>query len=105
MITEDELDELQSRKNVEVYKKYRYIEEKSNLFNAKMKEEYSYYICDYCHKEIKIEKKWEERTGGTVQFNSSITGGKKLQLALHNQCLKQMQKEIDNLRERRRSGK
>ncbi len=51
---------IRDRKSIEVHTKYK-ADEHSNVINHKKEIDYKYYICDYCHNEIKIEEKWENR--------------------------------------------
>ena len=67
------------RKAPEVFSKYKVSTEKNHLSNRnkeKPKLEYKYYCCDYCHKEIKIEKKWEHRDGRNFR-NSTFNVAKR----------------------------
>lgn len=81
---------LKYRDRPEIYKKI--VKEDdgigSHLVKSKTKVKYKYYICDYCGKEIKIEKDWGERTGGKVILPGSLTKSGEIVLALHNKCLK-----------------
>lgn len=63
-------------------------------YNDKNKIEYKYLICDCCGEKIKIENKWEKQTGGVVKvkLKDSIF---KIELALHNKCLKEVLKAIE----------
>ena len=73
-----------------------------HLVNAKVKEKYRYYSCDYCGKEIKIEKDISKATGGICKIPASLTKRGDLILALHNKCLKpvinEFKEEIENAR-------
>lgn len=60
---------------------------------SKKKIDYEYYLCNFCGKEIKIEKEIDKRTGGIVKV--PINDYKTLSLALHNKCLKPCLKEIN----------
>lgn len=52
---------IRDRKSIEVHTKYKSNNFLSNVINSKKEIDYKYYICDYCHNEIKIEEKWENR--------------------------------------------
>ena len=67
----------------------------SHLVNKKIKDRYKYYYCDYCGKEIKIEKEWAKQTGGTYEIPHSITKRGKVIVALHNKCFKKALKEFE----------
>lgn len=69
----------------------------NNTVKAKIIEEYKYYICDYCGKEIRLDKKQEEREGGLCHLPTSLTRtAYQVSLALHNKCLKSVIKEFEN---------
>ena len=61
----------------------------------KPKLEYEYYICDYCKQEIKIEKKWKNKTGGIIVLPATITGREPIEIAIHNKCLGLFIKELE----------
>ncbi len=67
----------------------------NHLTNANKKKLYDYYICDHCGEEIKIEKKWENKTGGIVTLPMSLTGLDTYKLALCNKCVKPVIKEFE----------
>lgn len=81
----DRQEALRKRGEPEKRIKYKETKEKSFVINNKKEKLYSYYICDFCNKEILIEK----GEGGTVEF-------KRMKLALHNKCLNGMLREFNN---------
>lgn len=89
------LKEIEEREKIEVYKKMKNAEETNHLTKIKKELDYKYYICDYCGGEIIINCKKEKRTGGTVFFPKSLTKRDKLQLALHDKCLRLAIKEFE----------
>ena len=70
-----------------------------HLVDAKVIEKYKYYNCDYCGKEIKIEKDVSKSTGGICKIPASMTGRSEILLALHNKCLKQVINEFKEEKE------
>ena len=66
----------------------------THLVKAKIKEKYSYYICDYCGEEIKIEKDISKRTGGTCYLPGCLTNKAPIMVALHNKCFKPVIEEF-----------
>lgn len=94
----DKLRWIETRNKPEKLTKY---EEKEgrHLTKEKPVKLYDYYVCDYCGKEIKIEDKWENQTGGVVKIPQSLSNYRSVfNLALHNDCLKSVIKEFENLR-------
>ena len=82
---------------IEKYTKYKAKPEGSHLVRYKNEIDYEYYICSYCHKEIKIEKDWEKISGGIVLLPASlICRSKPMKIAIHNRCLKKLIAEIEN---------
>ena len=80
---------LSSRKAVPVYTKMKpNPQEGKHLIKYKNEKEYDYYKCDYCGEEIKILKKRQEMTGGTIKFTHLVTKLGDIELALHNRCLR-----------------
>lgn len=80
---------LSSRKAVPVYTKMKpKPQEGKHLIKYKNEKDYDYYKCDYCGKEIKILKKRQEMTGGTIKFTHLVTKHGDIELALHNRCLR-----------------
>jgi len=73
------------------------------LTKTKIKQDYKYYICDFCGEEIKIEKDIDRRTGGTCFIPKSLTGREEIELALHNRCLNSVLKEFEELRSQKNS--
>ena len=69
----------------------------THLTNNKPKKLYDYYKCDFCGEEIKITKKWEERTGGLITLPETLTRNMSVVVALHNKCLKQALKEFEEV--------
>lgn len=70
-------------------------ETKSNILKAKVLERYQYLKCDYCGDEIRLDIKFQERTGGTKVFSHSFTKCGKIELVLCNKCLKPVIKEFE----------
>lgn len=66
--------------------RWKYDELGTNVTKSKKTKLYEYYLCDYCGEQIKIEKDYRKRTGGTVEI--PINSFKKLKLALCTKCLK-----------------
>ncbi len=89
---------LQHREKLEKHTKY---EESNNtakhLTKAKAKKLYDYYKCDYCGDEIKITKKWEDKTGGIIILPETLTHKTPLKLALCTKCLKKVLKEFEEV--------
>lgn len=75
-------------------KKYEKEDNNTRWKKAKLVKDYDYYICDFCNKEIKIEKKWEERSGGIVNIPFRVKNKDKVTVALHNKCLKPLLQKI-----------
>ncbi len=69
--------------------------EGSHLVKEKSILDYEYYNCDYCGKEIKIADKWENQTGNIMELPASITNRGKIQIAIHNKCLKCFLKDLE----------
>lgn len=69
----------------------------THLTKNKPKKLYDYYKCDFCGQEIKITKKWEERTGGLITLPETLTRNMSVIVALHNKCLKQTLKEFEEV--------
>ena len=69
--------------------------ESNHLTNVKKEIEYEYYICDFCRKEIKIQKKLYEQTGGIVVIPAIITKKQAIKLALCNGCLNKVLAEFE----------
>lgn len=82
------LNEIKNRKEVPIYHKYKYFNEKSNVVNNEKEKIYDYYLCDYCGEEIKILKKESEMDGGKIVFKNIITHQGNIEMVLHNKCLK-----------------
>lgn len=76
----------EARLDVPVFTKYKYSEIGSNVTKSKKEKIYNYIICDYCQKEIKLEKDPTKRTGGTVEI--PINDFRKIKLGLCTGCLK-----------------
>lgn len=88
------LNRFSGRKTPPKYIKYKPKPSGSHLVNYKSEKDYDYYICDYCGEEIKINNKWENKTGGTYEIPETITKTHIIKLALHNKCLKPLLNEI-----------
>ena len=84
-----------ARTEIIKHKKFKPKPEAAHLVKYKPELEYEYYICDYCQKEIKIEKKWENKTGDIVVLPSTITGREPIKIAIHNKCLGPLIKELE----------
>ena len=90
---------LEEREKICKYIKYKEKpKEARHLIKYKQEKDYEYYKCDYCGKEIKIEKDWEKRTGGILTLPTSLTNRGKIKVAMHNQCLKNFLKELEENR-------
>lgn len=85
---------LAERTEIIKHKKFKPKPECTHLVKYKPEVDYEYYICDYCGQEIKIEGKWENKSGGIVDLPSSITNRGKIKIAVHNKCLKKLLEEI-----------
>jgi len=81
--------QLQVREMPEKHVKYKEPKDKRgiHLTGKEKKKDYEYYICDYCGEEIRLEKQWDNKSGGIIQVPTSITGIGSVTLALHNKCL------------------
>lgn len=60
----------------------------AHLIKVQKKKLYDYYVCDYCGDEIKINDKWENRTGGIITLPKSLAGTFNYKLALCTKCVK-----------------
>ena len=91
----EKVNVLANREKIEKLVKYK--EPESRFFTVKSEKEklYDYYKCDYCGEDIKINKKWEQKEGGIVEFKASLTKTVAIKLALHNRCLKLAMKEFE----------
>lgn len=70
----------------------------------KPKKLYDYYICDYCKEEIKVEDKWENKTGGIVKIPQTLSNTDGVfYLALCNKCVKPTIQEFETAK--RQKGK
>ena len=85
---------LRDRKSIEKHIKFKQIKT-SNVVNSKKEKDYEYFICDYCHEEIKIKDKKHEMTGGICIIPSSLTKRQAVKAVLHNKCLKAAIKELE----------
>ena len=86
---------------VSLIEKVKLLEEREKIckyIKYKQEKDYEYYKCDYCGEEIKIEKDWEKRTGGIVTLPISLTNRGKIEVAIHNQCLKKFLKELEDIK-------
>lgn len=71
-----------------------------HLTKEKTKKLYDYYICDYCKEEIKVTKKWEDKTGGVVKLPKTLTGlDYEICLVLCNKCLNHVINEFEERKE------
>lgn len=70
-------------------------QEVNHLSNVKKIVEYEYYVCDYCKKEIKIEKKLYEQSGGIAVIPATVTKKQPIKLALCNGCLNKVLAEFE----------
>ena len=60
---------------------------------------YEYYVCDYCKEEIKVTKKWEEKTGGVVKLPKTLTMlDFEICLVLCNKCLNPVVNEFEKMK-------
>ena len=93
----ENIDKFKNRDKIPKYIKEVREDLKSNVLKTKVIEKYRYLICDYCGKEIRLDKKEEERDGGVCIIPSSLTKTIfTIQLALHNKCLKNVIKEFED---------
>ena len=76
-----------NREVIPLYTKYKKNNEKSQIVNRLKQKDYEYYLCDYCGKEIRKEKDWQNKKGGIVELSNLITKKGNMRLALHNRCL------------------
>lgn len=67
----------------------------SNVIKTKVLERYEFYYCDYCHTEIKLNKKQHEQTGGIVILPHTLTKCGEIKLVLCNKCIKNVIKEFE----------
>lgn len=86
---------LSERTEIIKHKKFKPKPECTHLVKYKPELDYEYYICDYCGQEIRVENKWENKTGGITQLPNSITNRGKIKIAIHNKCLKPLLKEFE----------
>ena len=86
---------LRDRKLIEKHIKYKPIKTTSNVINSKKEIDYEYFVCDYCHEEIKIKDKKHEMSGGICVIPSSLTKRQAVKAVLHNKCLKTAIKELE----------
>lgn len=91
----EKINILVNREKIEKQTRYSELEARFNTVQSKKEKLYDYYKCDYCGKDIPINKKWEEKQGGIVELKASITGLFAIKLALHNKCLKSVIKEFE----------
>lgn len=98
-LTIERVRALVDREKVCKYVKYKEKpQEARHLIKYKQEKEYEYYKCDYCGEEIKIEKEWERTTGGIVTIPTTLTNRGKIEIAIHNKCLKNFLKELEEKR-------
>lgn len=88
------LKDLQLRKEIPKYEKFKKENETSNIVKTKREKLYDYYKCDYCKDEIRLDKKRNERSGGIVHFPHTLTKSGKVTLVLCNKCLNNVIKEF-----------
>lgn len=88
---------IEARESPEKFKKYKQDINSSHLTKGKEEKrlDYTYYNCDFCGKEIIIEKDWEKRTGGLYKVPLTIWPRGILKIAVHNACLKSAIAEIE----------
>ena len=82
MMTLEKIDTLLERKELPI------LQEKNQRF----------YICDYCRIGILIKQNSKEQDGGEVILPSSLTGRGKIKIAAHNRCIKNLIKELEQMR-------
>ena len=91
----DKLEFLKQRQDIPKYEKFQRLNEQSNVVKTKKtKILYTYYKCDYCGDEIRLDIKFNERSGGIVNFPHTLTKCGKLTLVLCNKCLNNAIKEF-----------
>ena len=88
-----DLRTLRNREKLEKNTKYICITEGNSVTKSKKVKDYDYYVCDYCKKEIRLNKKHVEDNGGLIQIK--INSLEVIQLALCNNCLKPALSEIN----------
>lgn len=89
---------LRYRDKPEKHAKYNQVDNMAkHLIRTDKKKLYDYYLCDYCGEEIKITKRWEEKTGDIVTLPDSMTNGVTITVALCNKCLKPVLKEFEEV--------
>lgn len=81
------IHELATREKVPIHSKMKPKPAASHLVSYKKEKEYDFYKCDFCGEEIKILKKKQEMSGGTVKLSHLVTKCGDIELALHNRCL------------------
>lgn len=86
---------LADRTEIIKHKKFKPKPECTHLVKYKPELDYEYYVCDYCGQEIKIEKKWEKKTGEILEIPNSITNRGKVKIAIHNKCLNPLLREVE----------
>lgn len=86
---------LSERTEIIKHKKFKPKPECTHLVKYKPELDYEYYICDYCGQEIRVENKWENKTGGITELQNSITNRGKVKIAVHNKCLNPLLKKIE----------
>lgn len=90
------LSTLSEREEIPIRTKFKEKPQGSHLVKHKNEIDYKYYICDYCGEEIKIAKKWQDRSGGIVILPNSLTNRGNIQVVAHNKCLNKLIKELEN---------
>lgn len=93
------LSEWSGREKVPKYVKYKPKPEGSHLVNHKVEKDYNYYKCDYCGEEIVIKNKKDEQDGGIAALPDTLTHRGKIEIALHNRCLKPLLEAIEKRKE------
>lgn len=92
---EIDLNYCAARTEIIKHKKFKPKPECAHLVKYKPELDYEYYICDYCKQEIKIEQKWEKKTGGIAILPTSITNRGPIKIAIHNKCLKLFKENLE----------
>ena len=83
-----QLTYLCKRKKAPIY------DHKEPTIHGQYKTAYRYLICDCCGTEIRLCKKKEDRTGGTIELSYIITGITTTEIAVCRSCLRKVFEEF-----------
>lgn len=85
---------LEKRESPVKQRKYKIVEQGSNVTKAKRELDYEYFLCDCCGNEFKTGNlKWEEREGGILRY--PILPNRCIKLAICNGCLRRTIEELE----------